>query len=441
MKTLNDNEIRIAREYLRKALEKGAQKARVTLDKSVMDLVGTLNGEVDKVTHNLDRSLTLNVFVDGKYGSFSTNKLETGDADDFVGKAISTARLLASDGCRDLPDPSRTEKNATGGRELDLYDDEYDRMTPALREKLALEASIFNENIVSEEAEFSDCLSDTIILDSQGLECRHTETSFEYGVEMTVADKDGNRFSDYWWDAAPRLADLKIGECCPKALERALSQIGPVDFPGGKYNMVVQSEVASKLVSPLLSALKGFSIQQNNSFLLDSRGKKVFPEGLTIIDKCRKPGDPGSRLFDSEGVSTKECPIIEKGVVKDYFLNTYTAAKLGLSPTSEDATRPMVMPFPQSGLGRDEILAICGSGIYVTGFNGGNSNSSTGDFSYGIEGFAFENGKITHPVREMLVTGNFITLWNHLIAAGDDFRVCMSKLIPTLAFSDVDFSA
>ena len=83
----------------------------------------------------------------------------------------------------------------------------------------------------------------------------------------------------------------------------------------------------------------------------------------------------------------------------------------------------------------------CRNGILITGFNGGNSNSATGDFSFGIEGFAFKDGKIDHPVREMLVTGNLVDLWNGLIAVGDDARLCMSKLIPTLAFENVEFSA
>ncbi|MBQ2501067.1 MAG: TldD/PmbA family protein, partial [Bacteroidales bacterium] len=193
--------------------------------------------------------------------------------------------------------------------------------------------------------------------------------------------------------------------------------------------------------SPVLKALSAYSIQQNNSFLTGKLGEKVFPDSLTIIDDCRVPLKRGSYLFDSEGVATKTVPIIEKGVVKEYFVNTYMAGKMGIEPTIESATRPKVQAWPRPGLTQTEILEMCGSGILVTGFNGGNSNSSTGDFSYGIEGFAFENGKITHPVREMLITGNFITLWNNLIAAGEDVRGCMSKVIPTLAFSNVDFSA
>ena len=82
-----------------------------------------------------------------------------------------------------------------------------------------------------------------------------------------------------------------------------------------------------------------------------------------------------------------------------------------------------------------------GDCIYVTGFNGGNSNSATGNFSYGIEGFMVRGGKIAFPVREALMTGDFLTLWGGLFATARDARPCMSKLIPTLAFRNVDVSA
>ena len=205
--------------------------------------------------------------------------------------------------------------------------------------------------------------------------------------------------------------------------------------------MVVSPDSAFKLVTPLLNALGGYSLQQNSSFLQDSLGKKMFSEGLTIIDDCLRKGESGSRLFDSEGVASSQDEIISGGVVKKYFLNTYTAAKMGMPPTIEEATRPRVMPYPEPGLDRYEIMRKTGSGIYVTGFNGGNCNPATGDFSYGIEGFYFKNGECVKPVSGMLMTGNMLSLWSSLIISGDDARRCMSKLIPTLAFSDVDFSA
>lgn len=442
-------EIALAESCIGIAKKKGASKVRLTLNKSCMDLVGTLNGEVDKVTHCMDRSISISLFVDGRFGSFSINRLEKEALEDFIGKAIETTRVLAEDSCRDLPSPERTAKDAVTGLELGLFDENYARITPEMRMETALSASVFKEKtgntsegwkLVSEEGEYSDCSYDTLVLDSNGLRCRHTETSFDYGVEMTVEDKDGNKFSGRWWHAHTFRDKLQTRECCEKAVELAVKQIGPKRRRSGKYNMVIDSECASRVVTPLLNALSGYSIQQNNSFLRDSLGKRMFSEGLTIIDRCRSFGETGSRLFDSEGVATTEHSIIDNGCIKEYFLNTYISNKLEKAPTIEDATRPKVMPWPEPGMDREKIMRKCRNGILVTGFNGGNSNSSTGDYSFGIEGFAFKDGKITHPVKEMLITGNLIDLWNNLTAAGDDARLCMSKLIPTLAFSNVDFS-
>ncbi len=449
--TLGREEIQLAEKSLETALRLGANKARVTLNKSLMELYGTLNGDLDKVNHCLDRSMSVCLFVDGRFGSFSTNRLDEDELETFLAKSISTVRMLAEDPCRDLPDPSRTAKDASSGKELFLFDPSYPELTSEERLRMAMDASIFKahgeDGLISEEGEYSDSVFDSFVADSNGLRCRHTETSFEYGVEMTVLDKEGNRYSGYWWDSSPRLKDLQIGGCGEIALKRALAQIGPGKVPSGQYTMVVDSENASRLVTPLINALGGYALQQKNSFLLDTLGKRVFPEWMNLVDLPHAKGFTGSRLFDSEGVATKETPVIENGIVKEYFINTYMSGKMGMEPTIEDVTRPVMLPCTAPGLAkpekmdRDSIMELVGDGILVTGFNGGNSNSATGDFSFGIEGFLFKDGKIVHPVREMLITGNFLTLWENLLAAGDDPRPCKSKLIPTLAFGKVFFSA
>ena len=76
----------------------------------------------------------------------------------------------------------------------------------------------------------------------------------------------------------------------------------------------------------------------------------------------------------------------------------------------------------------------------LTGFNGGNSNSTTGDFSYGVEGFLIEGGKLAQPVSEMNVTGNLVTHWSNLAEVGNDPRLSSSWRIPSLQFDGVDFS-
>ena len=438
--TLTQTEIDLAQYCLAFARQAGAQKVRITLSKSLMNLIGLLNGEVDKTAHALDRSLQLQLFVEGRYGAFSTNKLEKEGLEEFIREAIDTVKMLQEDSCRDLPAPERVAKDARTGRELGLFDPAYDTLTAEQRREMALASCHWPCGAIAEEGEYSDSVFDTLTIDSQGLYARHTETSFEIGYETTVEDAQGNHFSSYWWDAAPLLKDLQWKDCAEIAYKRALAQVGVQDTTGGKYTVVVDTECASTLLTPVLNALGGFALQQKNSFLLESLGKQLFPEQLTILDLPRTPGETGCRLFDSEGVATREMPIIDKGVVKTYFLNTYIAAKMGMAPTVEDATRVKVLPVGGCKT-LDELLEATGDCILVTGFNGGNSNPVTGNFSYGIEGFLVHGGKRVHPVRELLITGNFLQLWNNLVATADDARPCLSKLIPSLAFTNVDISA
>ena len=445
---ITENEISLARHCLDYAMKNGADGVRITLSKSLLNLIGVLNGEVDKTAHALDKSMQLQLFVDGRFGTFSSNRLEKDGLEAFIREAVQTVRMLEPDACRSLPAPERLAKDAVSGQELGLFDPAYEGISASKRKEMALNSTFWPhkeelENgwtLIAEEGEYSDSIFDSITIDSQGLFARHTESSFEIGYEATIEDAHGNHYSNYWWDAAPFLKDLQLESCARTACMRAASAIFPVEVDSCRTNLIVDSECAGKLVTPLLNALGGFSVQQKNSFLASRLGEKVFSDKLNIIDMPRVAGETGCRMFDSEGVATRELPVIENGVVKTFFINTYIGNKMGVEPTIEDATRVKLMPVGTCKT-QEDLLQEIGDGILVTGFNGGNSNPATGNFSYGIEGFLIRGGKKVHPVREMLITGDFISLWNNLVATADDARSCMSKLIPTLAFKDVSFSA
>ena len=449
------HEIEIARHCIIFACANGADNARVNLNKSSVDSCNMLNGELDKVTHAADRSVYLYLYVDGKYGTFSTNMLEKDKLEDFILKAIDMVRMLGEDICRRLPDPARTEKNAKTGRELGLYDETIEHNDSDSRLAKAKAMSIWQKGatgeytLISEECEYSESYDDSLTIDSQGFEGRHTESAFSFFSEVTIQDKEGNRYSGYWWDTSCLNSDADPSQCSKKALERAVAQIGPQPRRSGRARMVVDSSVASRLVAPVLNALNGSALQQKMSFLDGTLGQQVFSEGMNLMDLPRTEGRNGSRMYDSEGVATKDAPVIKDGVVCQYFINTYNAEKMGIEPTVEDASRPCLMPYMKGkeladgeiSVSLKDILQFCRNGILVTGFNGGNTNPVTGDFSFGIEGFAFSKGKITHPVREMLITGNLKDLWNSLIAAGTDARPSSRWQIPTIAFENVSFSA
>ena len=444
---ITQNEINIARHCISYAMANGADAVRVSISDSTMDSCTMLNGVLDKVTHAADRSVYLYIFADKRYGTFSTNRLEKSDLEKFITQSIAMVRMLGEDQYRSLPDPSRVAKDAVTGRELGLFDARYEESDSESRLVRAKQMSICQNvagegyELISEECEYSESYDDNFVIDSQGFEGRHTETCFSVFAEMTIQDESGSKYSGFWWESSFDKDGVSLPGCSEKALERAVRQIGPKKRRSGHYKMVVDTSVATKLISPILTALNAASIQQKMSFLDGTIGQRIFPENMTLMDLARTPRKNGSRLFDTEGVATKDAPIIENGVVKQYFVNTYMAAKMGIEPTVEDISRPCLLPLKDNSLSLEDLLQLSGSGILVTGFNGGNCNPVTGDFSFGIEGFAFSKGKVTHPVREMLITGNILELWNNLIAVGSDARPSVRWQIGSLAFENVSFSA
>ena len=98
------------------------------------------------------------------------------------------------------------------------------------------------------------------------------------------------------------------------------------------------------------------------------------------------------------------------------------------------------MVFATGNQSPGDILKSLNKAIWVTSFIGGNSNDTTGDFSFGIMGQYIENGKIVHPVNEMNISGNALEFWKQLIEVGNDPFLYSSWQVPTLVFEDVEFS-
>ncbi|MGM9756607.1 MAG: TldD/PmbA family protein [Candidatus Cryptobacteroides sp.] len=457
---ISDAEARVAENSVEAALDAGASAVQVTLDKACTDIVALLNGELDNIRHTGDRSLTFRLYSEGRYGIFSTNRLDDNEIRSFMKQAVEHVRLQAEDPFRKLP--AETTGEAVRGDEMGLCWYDYDTVTGKDRIDATERVSVFGKEgcegdgwkLISEEVEYNNTLADTLFLDSSGTRCRQVETSFEISAQATVQDSSGARYSGLYWDYGISPDTIRGSECGRKAVVEAVSQIGPERIPGGKYTMVVDRRVCGKLIGPVIGALGGLRIQQRSSFLTDTLDKKIFQEGMSLVDRPRVKGKCGSILFEPDGRACIDRDIIIDGVVKEYFINTYISGKMGMEPTSDTANRPVLLPYVNGNpsltgtlrrgegvLDRDGILRLCGDGILITGFNGGNCNAATGEFSYGIEGFEFRNGLIVKPIESMLITGDMIALWNSLIAAGTDPMNGMSRQIPTLAFSDISFNS
>jgi PmbA protein len=139
-------------------------------------------------------------------------------------------------------------------------------------------------------------------------------------------------------------------------------------------------------------------------------------------------------LFDNDGFSQKKRIMVDSGVLKDFYVDWYYSRKLGWEPTTGGPSNLVIPPGKRSV---KEIMKDLGRGIFITGFIGGNSNSTTGDASVGIFGKLFENGKPTQAVAEMNIAGNHLKFWNNLIEVANDPWLYSSWRTPSIVLKDV----
>ena len=352
---ISDAEREIADKSVQMALDAGASAVMVSLDKAKTEIYALLDGEIDNIRQTGDRSLTFNIYADGKYGTFSTNRFEEDSLRDFLCKAVETVRMLVADPFRGLPDKKDLATDAVNGDEMGLCWYGYDSVSRDEKLEMAKRVSVFGEfsapssdrnwRVVSEEVEYNNTLSDTYLTSSDGCRCRQTETSFEVSSQVTVEDNDGNKYSGLWWDYGVSPEKVLTSECGRKAVEMAVMQIAPVNADKGKYTMVVSRLVSGRLLQPVLNALSSLSVYQKSSFLVDALGKQVFSKGLNVMDMPLEKGKSGAILFETDGRACRNREIISDGVVKENFTSIYMSRKLGIPPTSSCPNRPVLQPF------------------------------------------------------------------------------------------------
>ena len=392
----------IADKSVQMALDAGASAVMVSLDKAKTEIYALLDGEIDNIRQTGDRSLTFNIYADGKYGTFSTNRFEEESLRDFLCKAVETVRMLVADPFRGLPDKKDLATDAVNGDEMGLCWYGYDSVSRDEKLEMAKRVSVFgrfsapssdrNWRVVSEEVEYNNTLSDTYLTSSDGCRCRQTETSFEVSCQVTVEDNEGNKYTGLWWDYGVSPEKVLTSECGRKAVEMAVMQIAPVNADKGKYTMVVSRLVSGRLLQPVLNALSSLSVYQKSSFLVDALGKQVFSKGLNVTDMPLEKGKSGAILFETDGRACRNREIITDGVVKENFTSIYMSRKLGIPPTSSCPNRPVLLPFvseellggerggvSRSGLGGERGGGHCG--VSGDGFDGSGLGGDCGEVS------------------------------------------------------------
>lgn len=432
----NQDLVAAARAAAALARKHGAADVAATANREREVTTSWRDGKVEKVADATSRSLSLSLYVDGRYSSVSTSDLRPAALERFIADSIALARALAKDPHRKLPDPA-TYAGQTD-LDLELFDPAVAGITAeqrVARAKALEEASRSApgaDKITTVTTEVGDSSWELFRVASNGFEGGNRGTGVWSQASVSVKDSDGRR-PEEWASAHTRfLADLP-GEAAigKEATTRAVGRLGAKKIGSGTMPIIVEARAAGSLLRHLVGPMSGGALQQKESFFEGKLDKPVAGKAFTLTDEPLIKRGIGSRPFDGEGMATKPRTLVEKGTLRSYLLDVYYASKLGVKPTTGRTTNLVVAPGKKS---LAELQKDMKDGLLVTWFLGGNSNSTTGVFSLGLAGFHIVNGEVKEPIAEMNLSGKHLDFWSKLVATGNDPYLYSTTRSPSLVF-------
>ncbi|MBC7327614.1 TldD/PmbA family protein [bacterium] len=375
-----------------------------------------------------DEGLSVRAFYKGGRGFSSCSPLIEENIDKVVESAIALARSAQ-------PDPDfKSLPSAEEGKEVKgLYDEKVAELSPNElvdwgKEILESAQSVEKTAIIS--GGISSSYVEFAIANTEGVAIEDKRTSIGAGV-MVILNKGEEVASYFDFDQARRLQDFNPVDIGEKACLQAKEFFGAKQAPTGSYPVVFSYLASSGIVGAIAGAAIAEEIQRKRSYLVGKKGEKIAWEGLTIRDLPLIEGGLASSSYDGEGVPHKELTLIEDGILKNYFHNSYTAGKaqeentghasrgsyrygVGISPTN--------LQVDLGDWSLDEMIKDMKNGILIlqTSIQ---PNPVSGDVSGPIDfGFMVENGEKTYPLKNTMLGFNMLDLLQKIDAISRDYR-------------------
>ena len=417
----------VARRALEVARRKGASDAEVEVSAAVGQNVTVRRGEVETVEYNRDKGLGVTVYFGKRRGNASTSDLSAEAVERTVEAACAIARHTAEDDAAGLPEESRLFKGAHGS--LDLFhpwgltvEEAIEVARRCEAAALAVDRRITN----SEGASVSAYDTDFVLANSRGFCDGFPSSKASIGVGVVAEDKQGMQ-RDYWYTTHRDPARLEDAETVGRiAGERSVRRLGARRLATLECPVLFEANIAGSLLGHFVTAASGSSLYRQSSFLIGKLGTEVFSSRVRIDEDPHQPAQMASSFFDGEGVATAPRPVVEAGVLKGWFLSTYSARKLGLESTGNAGGNHNLVLAPGE-LDFDGLVRRMGRGLLVTDLMGQGVNPVTGDYSRGASGFWVEGGEIRHAVEEVTIAGNLLDMYRGIVAVGNDVLVRGSK--------------
>jgi PmbA protein len=440
----------LASDILSKALKAGATDAEAVVYEGDEFSALVHLGQVETLKESGSRAVGLRVFLNSgnahHTASTSSSDFSSESIARLVEGAITLAKITNEDPFAGLP-----EAHAFGqlDGDLHLYFDDVNEMPPAERIEIARRteaaAMAYDTRIQnSRGSDFDTAISHKIMMNSRGFVGEYRRSYCGFSVAPIAQDEKGMQ-RDGWFSNARTVTKLESPEEIGReAARRTLQRLGARRVPTQKAPIVFSADLAQSVIGNIFDAANGDAIYRNASFFSGMLGERVAGENITVIDDGTLIFDGiggfGTRPFDGEGLPTRRTVLVERGILKNYVMNTYTARKLGMHSTGNAARGLAGNPGIGAGnfyleagtLTPQQIIGDIKSGLYVTDIMGHGVNLVTGDFSQGASGMWIENGELAYPVEEITIAGNLKDMYRNIAAIGNDLVFRGASAAPTI---------
>jgi PmbA protein len=402
-------------------------------------------GEPELVEEAGTRAAGLRVIRGKRVASTSTSDLTDSGIDRVVSDALELAELSQEDPFAGPPDPALLCDPAAAP-DLDLYDPTGGSVDAERAIAIAKEAEgaalTFDPRISnSEGATFGRTAGGVAMVLSSGFRATYAGSYQSLSVVPVAADEGGKNRRGYHWTARRHLAELDspvaVGQ---EAARRTLRKLGARTVRTCEAPVVFDPDAARSILGLLAGCVMGSAIWRKASYLVGREGSRVASDLVTVLDDPLIARAPGSRPFDGEGLSSRRNIVVEKGTLRTFLCDAYSARKLGRQSTAS-ASRgggagvgPSTSNFvlQPGGDSNEAIIRGTQQGLYVTEMMGFGFNAVTGDFSRGAAGFWIEGGELAYPVSEVTISLNVDELWKRIDAVGSDLDMRTATASPTI---------
>ena len=432
---MNISELKEVAQYtLSRLKEYGADEAQCKVQFGVVDEINVDAGEFSLMRSTFDSAVTMKVIKDMKKGVIAINKIDKDSIDEAAKECVAAAEVASEDDCLSIAEKQENEDFSFGVSESDR-EKFFERIKEYLDDVKNEFPKVFIEQLI---ADFAD--SKSVYANTNGTEFSYRTAYYSMGSMYSAHDGEnttsfnstGVDFVDLSEPIMNKGTQRMMYELCEKELDAE-----PFE---GKFTGVAVF-APSALGDIIATAIDNFTgdetIIDSTSPWRNKLGEKVASDSLTVRLIPIDERIIGGERYTAEGYRTRNCDVIKNGVLENFTLSEYAAKKSGEKRCS---TLSGCMEVVAGNTPYDELISKIEKGILVCRVSGG-SPAGNGDFS-GVakNSFLIENGKITKPVLETMLSGNLADMLMNVTDISKETAEDGSTVYPWVAFDGVTVS-